>query len=179
MTLSQGCPNGRRFKTELAAVKAVGKGADGKPFDCDRCGWWHLRVPEPVLGFSAEVKLLARIRSGRGDAAGAACEACGVRVGRHGGDIQHRVARGVGGCRDEVVNGLANAAVLCRDCHRKAEARAPRMAAGDGGWWIKSGKGPEHDPRFFPVLLRGEGERRWLSDTEPVYLEAAPGLEAA
>ena len=47
------------------------------------------------------------------------------------------------------------------------------------GWWIKHGKGPEHDPRFVPVILHGETTPRWLSDSEPVYLENAPVLEAA
>ena len=108
MSLDMGCPKGRRFRTQLAAQKAADRGAEGKPGDeeCKTCGWWHLHVPEQELGFSDEVRLFARIRSGHGDATKAACEACGKRLGRLGGDIQHRVARGLGGCKDMLVNGL-------------------------------------------------------------------------
>jgi hypothetical protein len=182
MSLSRGCPDGRKFSTVFAAEKAAGRGREGVPAECARCGYWHLRVPEVRLGFSAEVKLLARTRAGHGDPSRACCEACGIQVGRTGGDIQHRLARGAGGCKDEVVNSLANAAVLCRPCHGKAEARNPHMGPDGAGWWIRGGKGPAHDPRFVGVLLYSEGASgvpRWLSADEPRYLDCPPDAARA
>jgi hypothetical protein len=178
--MGRGCVHGHGFSSSTAAHFAVAKGAEGEVPDeaCDVCGRWHLHVPEVRTGFSAEVKLLARIRSGHGDVSRAACESCGTRVGRYGGDIQHRLARGRGGSASEVVASLANAAVLCRQCHMKAEARNLAMRDDGAGWWIRTGKGPAFDPRFVPVRLHGETEPRWLSDSEPVYLESAPALEA-
>ena len=58
--LDRGCVNGRRFGAELAALKAVARGADGTPSKCLRCPWWHLAEPAGHTGFSAAVKLLVR-----------------------------------------------------------------------------------------------------------------------
>jgi hypothetical protein len=136
-------------------------------------------------GFPPQVKLLARTRAGGGDIDQAACEACGRWLGRYGGQIQHRLARGAGGSKDPVVNGIANAALLCgtpldkRTCHGKAESRDPEMEA--KGWWIESGNGPEHDPRHVPVMLQsaaGSGVTVWLGE-DGKYLTEAPKELAA
>lgn len=175
--MNRGCPNGRKFSCEPAAEFAQAKGAAGEPYECPLCFAWHLKVPVVRTGFSAEVRLLARVRAGRGDASRAVCEACGAHLGRYSGEIQHRLARGAGGCLAEVVNGLANAAVLCREHHALAEARDPHMRDDAAGWWIRHGSGPAFDPRLVPVLLYSEGTSgviRWLPDCEPRYLDKAP-----
>lgn len=176
--MSRGCRNGYKFSSQVAAEFAVIKGADGDPYKCSLCPWWHLKVPVVRTGFSAEVMLLARVRAGSGDASRALCEACGTMLGRYGGDVQHRLARGSGGSSSEMVGCLANAAVLCRPDHRKAESRALDMRDDGAGWWIRSGKGPAFDPRFVPVRLHS-GTVRWLHESEPRYLDEAPGRWAA
>ena len=175
--IAPGC--GRtRFASLVSAEKAVGKGAEGTP---EQHGdHWHLKAPAPQTGFSAETRLKARKRAGYGDPELAVCEACGIHLGRYGGDIQHRLARGSGGCSDEVASSLSNAAVLCRQHHAQAESRDPRMRR--AGWWIRHGTGPASDPRLVSVLLYSEGTsgvRRWLHESEPVYLDDAPMGAAA
>lgn len=131
-------------------------------------------------GFPRAVKLATRRRAGGGDITAACCEACRTWLGAHGGDIQHRLARGMGGSTSRVINGLANALLLCRSCHQRCEARDPEMET--GGFWIRSGNGPDHDPRFVPVLLglvRGGGTRVWLSETGGYLPHAPEGTEAA
>lgn len=188
--MSRGCPagHGHGYSSRAAAEFAVSgsvavpKGAAGEPRECARCGRWYLHVPAVRTGFSAEVKLLARVRAGSGEASRAVCEACGIHLGRYGGDIQHRLARGSGGCSDEVASSLSNAAVLCRQHHAQAESRDPHMRDDAAGWWIRHGTGPASDPRLVPVLLYSEGTsvvRRWLHESEPVYLDEAPMGAAA
>jgi hypothetical protein len=46
------------------------------------------------------------------------------------------------------------------------------------GFWIKHGVGPAFDPRHVPLVLFG-GVKRWLSETEPRYLDEQPGAVAA
>jgi len=137
-----------------------------------------------MAGFSPRVCLLVRTRAGGGDPHDATCEACGIWLGLHGGQVQHRVARGMGGCSDPVVNGPAGAALLCgtpfTGCHGDCEARhterAKKMAR--RGFVIRHGKGPDYDPRFVPLILFG-GVKRWLSETEACYLHEPPAEEAA
>ena len=137
-----------------------------------------------MTGFSSRVRLLVRTRAGSGDARDAACEACGVWLGERAGQVQHRVARGAGGCKDPVINGLANAALLCgtsfTGCHGDCEARHTPEAKEmrNRGFWIEHGTTSEFDPRFVPLILFG-GVERWLSETEPRYLYEAPIEEAA
>lgn len=111
-------------------------------------------------GFPPAVKLAVRARAGGGDPERAACEACAFHVGRYGGEIQHRVARGRGGTRRPVINTIVNAALLCSHCHRLAESRDADMYG--AGWWLKSWQ----DPACEPVLLNSEtrsGMLAWLA----------------
>ena len=136
-----------------------------------------------MSGFSPRVRKLVRIRAGNGDLFNACCEACGIVLGEHGGQVQHRVSRGSGGCKDPVINGPANAALLCGtsltgchgDCEARGTARSKKMLA--RGFWIRHGVGPEFDPRFVPLILLGDVEQ-WLSE-DGRYLDEAPIEEAA
>ena len=107
-------------------------------------------------GFSRSVKLAVRKRAGNGDIEQAACECCGVWLGRYGGQVHHRLNRGMGGSK--LRNGIQNAALLCGTpddldtCHGKA-TRAPvssRMYA--MGFCLKDGQ----DPTAEPLMLHGE-----------------------
>ena len=130
-----------------------------------------------MTGFSPRVRKLVRTRAGGGDAANACCESCGVWLGDHGGQLQHRVARGMGGCSDPVINGPAGAVLLCgtpfSGCHGLAESRNPEHRMEDRGFVIKHGKGPDFDPRYVPLVLLGD-VRVWLSETEARYLYEPP-----
>jgi hypothetical protein len=133
-------------------------------------------IPDAPSEFTAKVRLAVRKRAGRGDIFDALCEACGKWLGEKGGEFQHRAARGSGGCRDTVINGPANCALMCPGCHRRAESRDPAMgsdlhlAEDAAGFWIKHGTEPEFDPRTVPILLMSPG-----GSGLPVYL-AADGL---
>ena len=137
------------------------------------CGKWHVKNPpglnglQPArrrreTGFPAAVRVMTRVRAGRGDADQALCEACGKFLGRYRGEVQHRLARKAGGSRSPVVNGISNAALLCGNryegCHKLAEDRDPDM--GKRGFWIRDGNGPEHDPRLVPVMVMSPGGAR-------------------
>jgi hypothetical protein len=137
---------------------------------------WSSLVPFPVsggtgksaatreTGFSRAVKLGVRRRAGRGSVEDAMCEACGKWLGRYDGEVQHRAARGAGGCTDEVIAGYANAALLCghgaahirSGCHGACEDRRADMSMDDKGFWIRHGTTPEYDPRLIPVKLASE-----------------------
>jgi 5-methylcytosine-specific restriction protein A len=127
-------------------------------------------------GFSPSVKLSVRTRAGGGDPAQARCEATGVWLGRHGGEIQHRVARGMGGTSDPVKNSLVNAVLLSKDAHRLAESRDRGM--NEEGFWLRNGQ----DPALTPILLHsahGSGVTVWLAgdgigDDGNGYLFASP-----
>lgn len=122
---------------------------------------------KPPGEFTPAVKLLVRKRAGRGDEFDAHCEGCWHWLGRHGGEYQHRAARGSGGCRDEAVNGPANCLLLCRSCHAEAESRRRDLSQDGAGFWIEHGNGPDYDPRLTPVLLGALGSSGVL-----VYLTA-------
>ena len=186
---------GKQYGTrEAAEASPRGKRPGARAEKCRQrdCGAWHVKSPPvsvdaPVrlvravaeTGFSRAVKLAARTRAGGGDPDEAACEYCGAWLGRYGGEIQHRLARGAGGSKSAVVNGITNAAVLCREHHALAERRDEGMRV--RGWWIRSGKGPDCDPRFVPVLSRtagGDSGPRWLTGAGGVT-DADPREEAA
>jgi len=121
------------------------------------------RDGEPVMaGFSSRVRKLVRTRAGGGDLYLACCECCGIWLGEHGGQIQHIVARGMGGCKLSVIKSAANAALLCGTAqtgdHGRAERRDPVMKA--RGFWLPQGT----DPRLMPMTLFG-GVEVWRSET--------------
>jgi hypothetical protein len=102
--------------------------------------------------------------------AGAACEACGGGLGRDGGGILRRCARGAPDCTEVVMCSAANWVLLCPRHIELAEVRDQEMRS--MGFWLSSGR----DPRQEPILLRGAGDRRvtvWL-DAGGRYLFEAP-----
>ena len=190
--IDPGCGCGiRGFASQLLAEKARGKGAalagaGAMPGlrECPRRpGTWHLVRSQEETGFSDAVKLQVRTRAGYGDPEKAVCEACACHLGPDGGEFQHRYARGMGGCRLAVVNGAANAALLCGSGalrtgdHGLCERRDRDMHG--MGFWLKSGQ----DPRAEAVMLYGNGEGSgitvWLPEAGSGYLYQAPGEMAA
>lgn len=191
----KGC--GKTYKTAADAERSkdvLQNGHEVVRSRCPGCEGFHTRPPartdgggkprsfaarRVAAGFPASVKLAARARAGGGDPEHARCEAGGEWLGLSGGDIHHRDPRGMGGSTDAVVNGISNAAVLCRRHHDLCEARDRRM--GRRGWWIGAGTGPEYDPRFVPVRLwPGHGHDRPVYLTEDgSYSEDPPGEVAA
>ena len=129
-----------------------------------------------MAGFSPHVRLLVRTRAGGGDPHDACCECCGIWLGLHLGQIQHVVARGMGGTSNPVMRTAANAAALCGTAqtgdHGRAERRDPEMR--DRGFWLPQGS----DPRLMPMTLFG-GVEVWRSETEARYLYEPPELVAA
>ncbi|HZR50048.1 MAG TPA: hypothetical protein VFB06_11070 [Streptosporangiaceae bacterium] len=176
MSLNRGCVNGRSLGTETAALKAVAKGADGTPYKCSRCPSWHLAEPAEHTGFSRAVKILVRQRAGGGDIEQALCEACGVWCGPLLGEIQHIVARGMGGTSLAVLNSPANSGLLCGSavlrsgCHGAAEKRDPQLEI--RGFYIKGGR----DPRTVPMTLY---DGREVYRTEDGRYAKKPPVEAA
>jgi hypothetical protein len=188
---------GKAWDSELVALMSKrGQRAGAEVFQClnRACGKWHVRnvvspVPAPVrkprreTGFPAPVKLAVRVRAGQGDAEQACCESCGRWLGRYGGEVQHRLARKAGGTRSRVINGKANGALLCGNryegCHKLAEDRDEDMRR--RGWWIRDGRGPDHDPRLVPVeFVSAHGLKRtvWLAE-DGSYSEVPRGARAA
>ena len=129
-----------------------------------------------MTGFSPRVRKLVRTRAGGGDAANACCESCGIWLGEHGGQLQHRLARGSGGSKDPVVGSAANAVLLCGTpqslCHGLAESRDPKHGMERRGFVIRHGVGPAFDPRYRCVNLFGDVDV-WLS-MDGRYLDEPP-----
>ena len=127
-------------------------------------------------GFSDAVKLAVRTRAGNGDIDEARCEATGVWLGRHGGEIQHRDARGMGGTSLEVTDSIVNAVLLSLEAHRLAESRDRAMGA--EGFWLRNGE----DPAATPILLHsehGSGVTAWLLPDGRYEFEDPDGGSAA
>jgi hypothetical protein len=129
-------------------------------------------------GFPSRVRLAIRARAGDGNIDDACCECCAIWLGRYGGQIQHRTARGMGGCRDSVINGTAGGVLLCgtsvTGCHGLAERRDEEMLR--DGFWLEHGVGPDYDPRFAPIRWHARadaGELRWLGE-DGRYLDTDP-----
>jgi len=126
--------------------------------------------------FPQRVKLAARTRAGDGDPYMARCEWCHVWLGRDGGEVRRRVADG---STYPVLTSVANAVLLCGNrnegCSRKAARR--EFEAEAGGWFIRGGEGPEHDPRRVPVLVSLDGSTvfRWLSEDGRYAAQAPAG----
>ena len=124
-------------------------------------------------GFPPAVRLAVRTRAGDGDPAQARCECHGIFLGLHGGEIQHIIARGMGGTSSAVINFVVNAALMCSPGHRLAETRDREMY--ERGFWRHSWEAPGAAP-----LVLGTpdgGFTRWLT-TDGGYSATAPG-EAA
>lgn len=108
------------------------------------------RKPRKYTGFSRAVKMAVRVRAGNGDAEAARCEACLVWLGRYGGEIQHRKARGMGGTSAGITDSIVNGVLLCGSgamrtgCHGLCEDRDKDM--NDRGFWLKSGQDPVTEP---------------------------------
>lgn len=186
--LSPSCPCGTRtYPSEAKALYALDKitslresgggtatwSAPTGVYPCPSSGKWHLREPEPVLGFTDEVKAQARDRSkGR-------CEACGCWLGEKGGQIQHRDARGMGGSRDPLTNSVVNGARLCgtpkTGCHGRCEARDEHMK--EMGFWLEPGQNPADTPIVLHGV-RGWGVRRWLTPEGGYSAEPPEGVAA-
>jgi hypothetical protein len=121
-----------RARPALTLVRDIGSGQQHKP--------------RKHTGFSRTVKLAARARAGNGDIDEACCEACGIWLGRYGGEIQHRKARGSGGTSAGIIDSIVNASLLCGSgalrtgCHGLCENRDEGMQA--RGFWLKSGQDP-------------------------------------
>ncbi len=153
----------RSGRPRLAVV--TGTGAPVVPLAARR----ELR-PRPETGFPRPVKTAVRKRAGGGDTGEARCENCGIWLGRYGGQVQHRDARGMGGSRRG--NTADNGGLLCGDpldrstCHGRAEARDAGM--NERGWWLRNGQDPARTPVTLwdgrEVRLTGDGG---YSDTPP------------
>lgn len=142
------------------------------------------RPSRPETGLPRAVKLAARTRAGKGDRDEACCEYCGKRLGPDGGEVQRRLALGSGKTRGAVANGICNAAVLCDEHCRLAQAQDETMRV--RGWWIRSGKGPDCDPQFVPVVSRtadadGDLAPRWFTadgrETTEEQVPLPPGVK--
>ena len=138
----------------------------------------HRRTRRSAGEFSAQVRLDVRTRAGRGDPEQACCEACAVWLGAHGGQIQHRLGRKMGGSKRPVIRSAANAALLCgtpqSGCHGLCESRDPAYHA--GGFWLDEGQ----DPAVEPILLASDFGvlTVWLAP-EGWYLSQAPEAVAS
>jgi len=127
-----------------------------------------------MTGFSAAVRLQIRTRAGHGDPDRAVCECHGLFLGRTAGEIQHRVARGMGGRgvkAPDWINTAPNGLMMCPAGHRHAESRAD--GAHDNGWWLRD----DENPLTEPVQLYGR-YRRWLT-ADGQYATAPPEGAAA
>jgi hypothetical protein len=170
-------PRGKGFAPNpdiTGTLKRTGAGGNRAPATASR-------RPVRDTGFSYEQRMTVRARAGNGDPDDARCEACPRWLGRYGGEVQHRCARGEGGSR--LRNNLANAVLLCgsalsrEGCHWDCENRGGERNAGlyeQGFWrWID-----EH-PRIaqIPIMLHGAGGgiTVWLDDSGS-YLDAAGNI---
>jgi hypothetical protein len=123
-------------------------------------------------GFSAVTRLAIRTRAGGGDPEQARCEQGWEFLGLHGGEYQHRRARGRGGSRDPLTNTCANGVLLCHEHHAIAESRD--RESNEAGFWLWSWQSPLAEP----ILLAGAdgGIRVWLSE-DGAYSTTAPEAE--
>lgn len=147
------------------------------------------RKATPKGEFSDATKLLVRTRAGHGDPHEALCEGCGIKLGIKGGQVHHRVNRGAGGCRDEIVNSCAGALLLCgtplTGCHGAATDQPEYLRDDAAGFWIRHGTTAEFDPRNVGVTLYflGPGRTRtirvWLTADGTGYLYQRPQAVAA
>jgi 5-methylcytosine-specific restriction enzyme A len=95
--------------------------------------------PKPVryTGASEEVLDLVRERCG------GRCERCARSLA--GGDLHHRIPRGMGGSRDLRLNRASAVVALCRHCHTHVEHY--RLSGMRDGWLLTR----IEDPRIEPI----------------------------
>lgn len=168
-TLTPSCYRGKRYDSAEKALRHS-NGAEVK--GCDRCGFWHVEKPQAPpsvtaakkvardTGFSVEVKLMTRIRAGKGSAADACCEACGIWLGLLEGQCQHIVPRMAGGRGPKApwwINAVVNSALCCgtpaTGCHGRAENR--ELLLKSLGFWLPSSNDPMKQPPMVPMTLHG------------------------
>ena len=122
------------------------------------------------------MKLAVRKRAGNGDPDQARCECCGIWLGRYGGQVQHVVARGMGGTSNPVLKTAANGALLHGTAqsgdHGLAESRDPEMRR--KGFWLPQGT----DPRTVPMIL-WTGAEVWRSEDGRYHPEGPQEANAA
>lgn len=75
------------------------------------------------------------------------CERCGALTAWTGGQVHHRLPRGMGGSTASDIHSPANLLLLCLDCHTWVESN--RTASYDAGWLVHRGT----DPAQVPVEL--------------------------
>jgi hypothetical protein len=144
------------------------------------------RKSRPQTGFSPAVKLATRTRAGQGDPDDAVCEACGIWLGRYGGEVQHRDARGMGGSSAPIISSIVNAVLLCGSgalrtgCHGKCEDRGSddsrEMQA--RGFWLEEGQDPAAEPIAMETEHRS-GITVWLLPDGTYGFEDPDGGDAA
>jgi hypothetical protein len=133
------------------------------------------RKASPPGKFSKETRDLIRARAGWGDPHNARCEFHGDWLGIHGGELQHVVARGMGGSKDWLKNSAANGVLLCRDAHMLAEARDPEMEA--LGFWAKQGTDPRYAWMMIP-LADGTRVKVWRTVDGRYLFDEPEGVAA-
>lgn len=148
--------------------------------------------PRPVAatrtrdtGFSAAVKLDTRKRAGLGDIDAAVCEACAIWLGRYGGQVQHIVARMMGGRGPKApwwMWTVVDAALLCgtpeTGDHGLCESRAAAMGPDGFGFWLPSTASPLAAPMTLYGRRPGRGIEVWRT-ADGKYSDQAPGTGAA
>jgi hypothetical protein len=183
----RGCCGTRTYPDEASAARSLAKitvlrSGDGgmatwsAATEARQCrnGKWHLHEPAEETGFSAAVKAQVRAR------AQMCCEACGIWLGEHGGQVQHILARGSGGSKDPVIDSIVNAAMLCgtpmTGCHGLCEARDRRMHK--EGFWLQRGQDPAAEPFLWHAPGDGSGLLKWRT-ADGGYSDAPPLRAAA
>lgn len=112
--------------------------------------------PRPsASAFSPAVRRLIRGRAGN------RCEWCALFLPSGAGQLQHRVARGMGGSSNPLLGSPVNAVLLCgtpaTGDHGRCEARDTEMHA--AGMWLQQ----YENPLVVPILLHGR-TLKWLAE---------------
>jgi hypothetical protein len=179
--LRQGCGT-RRFASEIAAQKAVERGASGVPAEHPACGGWHLDEPRPATtlhpGRDTGPDRLTREAVYERD--GGCCACCGRYALDRPHSVGHRLRRSQGGS-NETSNlltflGLGDGSAGEDDHHYRIDNRGnPHDEA--RGYTVRSGT----DPATVPVMIHGEqGDVLvYLTDDAAYSLTAPERGEAA
>ena len=176
-TLDQGCGR-RRFRDEIAAAKAVERGAAGRPEECTRGDHWHLAGSVLQLRRTARDtgpdKLTRDLVLARDDYA---CVCCGRPIFGQEYSLQHRKRRSQGGTNkpSNLITVLGSATT---GCHARIDSRVNAQDE-PKGYTVRS----QRDPARVPVLLFKAGPRfavwAWATDDGQWVFEDPFGNEAA